>query len=308
MYSSSSHRGDGAAPPARQWGADAASAAAPAEAIAAQVHVVQDQHDGRGHRRKRRPQPGDDRAGHRTHRGGQRVEHPLIDRLDRIERCRDVAEQDLRVVVPLVDRHPREGLAVTLGPLRQQRRLAVAGRATTETTGRGSPRARRSIRDERRTVPGRITGRQSLDATKVRTLTRPHAVTGRPADARRSRPCPDGPLRFTSRRRCAPAGVRHAGFGCSTCSHAERQERRLVAALITGRRACPCAGLVDISWIRRTLDLPLGTLVPDERPRGHGAGSANPCALPRFIPSGRCPLPLSAAKWGVMQRSAVDDR
>jgi uncharacterized protein (DUF2252 family) len=45
------------------------------------VHVVQDQHHQRGHRRKRRPQRGDDRAGHRAPRGSQRVEHPLIDRL-----------------------------------------------------------------------------------------------------------------------------------------------------------------------------------------------------------------------------------
>ena len=181
------------------------------------MHVVQDQHHGRGHRRESRPQPGDDRAGHRTHRGGQRVEHPLIDRLDRIERFRDIAEQDLRVVVCLVDRHPREGLAVTLGPLRQQRRLAVAAGATTETIGRGSPRARRSIRDERRTVPGRISGRQSLDAT--RSNAGPPARRDRPsAHAPRSRLRPQDPPRSTTRRRCAPAGASNkspAGFGAA---------------------------------------------------------------------------------------------
>ena len=76
-------------------------------------------------------------------------------------------------------------------------------------------------------------------------------------------------------------------------------------ALITGRRACPCAGLVRHLLIRRPLGRPLGPLVPDERPRVHGAGSANPCALPRFIPSGRCALPLSAAEWAVIQRTMV---
>ena len=53
---------------------------------------------------------------------------------------------------------------------------------------------------------------------KGRTLARPHPVTGRPADTPRSRPCPDGPLRFTSRRRYAPAGVSDkspAGFGAA---------------------------------------------------------------------------------------------
>ena len=73
-------------------------------------------------------QPRHHRAGHRAARGGQRIEYPLAKRLDRIERLSDIGEQDLRVVVPLVQRHPRERLAVALGPLRQQRRLPVPGR------------------------------------------------------------------------------------------------------------------------------------------------------------------------------------
>ena len=44
---------------------------------------------------------------HRTHRGGQRVEHPLADRLDRIQRLGDIAKQHLRVVVMLIDLTPR---------------------------------------------------------------------------------------------------------------------------------------------------------------------------------------------------------
>ena len=93
-----------------------------------QVHVIQHQHNRHGHRRERRPQPGHHRARHRTARGGQHVEHPAADRLDGIERRCDVGEQDLRVVVPLVDRDPGEGRTRVLGPLRQQRRLAVARR------------------------------------------------------------------------------------------------------------------------------------------------------------------------------------
>jgi len=100
----------------------------PARPVVQQVHVVQDQRDRRGHRREGRTQPGDDRAGNRAPRGGQRVEYPPAHRLDGIERFGDVGEQDLRVVVLLAYRHPGERLAVTLGPLRQQRRLAVTGR------------------------------------------------------------------------------------------------------------------------------------------------------------------------------------
>ena len=89
------------------------------------MHVVQDQRYRRGHRRKCRPQPRDDRARHRTRRGRQCVEHPLTDRLDRIEGFGDVGKQDLRVIVRFVNRHPRDGLGVVVGPLRQQRRLPV---------------------------------------------------------------------------------------------------------------------------------------------------------------------------------------
>jgi hypothetical protein len=38
--------------------------------------------------------------------------------------------------------------------------------ATTETIGRGSPRASRSISNLRRTVPGRTSGRRSFDTTR----------------------------------------------------------------------------------------------------------------------------------------------
>ena len=100
----------------------------PALPVPQHVHVIQHQHHRRGHRRKRRPQPPHDRAGHRTPPVGERVEHPLIDRLHRTKGLSDIGQQDLRVIIPLIHRHPREGLAVTLGPLRQQRRLPVTRR------------------------------------------------------------------------------------------------------------------------------------------------------------------------------------
>ena len=96
--------------------------------VAQQVHVVEHQHHRDGHRQERRPQPRHHRAGHRAGRRGERLEHPLVDRLHRVQRRRHVAEQDLRVVVPVVYGHPGERLPVELGPLCQQRRLAVPGR------------------------------------------------------------------------------------------------------------------------------------------------------------------------------------
>ena len=100
----------------------------PALPVVQHVHVIQDQHQRRRHRRERRAQPRDDRARHRADGGGKRVEDPAADGLHRIERFRDVGEQPLRIVVGFVDGHPRESLAVALSPLRQQRRLPVARR------------------------------------------------------------------------------------------------------------------------------------------------------------------------------------
>ena len=99
---------------------------APAFGVVQQVHVIEHQRHRRGHRPERRPQPRHDRTGHRAHRRGQRLEHRTADRLYLVQRRRHVAEQHLGVVVSLIDRHPGEGVAIALGPLRQQRRLAVS--------------------------------------------------------------------------------------------------------------------------------------------------------------------------------------
>ena len=60
--------------------------------------------------------------------GGQRLERRLRQRLDPVERGRDEAQERDRVVVALVDRDPGERPHVARRPLREQRRLAVAGR------------------------------------------------------------------------------------------------------------------------------------------------------------------------------------
>ena len=100
----------------------------PALGVAQRMHVIQDQRHRGSHRRESRSQPWGDRARHRTRRRRQRIKHPLIDWLHRIQRRGDVAEQDLRVVVRLIDRHPGKRLTVALGPLRQQRRFPIPRR------------------------------------------------------------------------------------------------------------------------------------------------------------------------------------
>jgi hypothetical protein len=117
-------------------------------------------------------------ATHRTARGGQCIEHPLVDRLDRIERLRDVTEQDLRIVVQLIDRHPRKRLAVALGPLRQQRRLPVTRRRDHRDNRVGAP-LRQSF-DQQRTAdgPGSNRGTTELrrDDAESRPARRPGSV------------------------------------------------------------------------------------------------------------------------------------
>ena len=127
----------------------------PALPVLQQVHVVQDQHHRPVIEANAAPEPRHHRAGHRAGRGGQRVEHPLTDRLHRIQRLRHVAEQDLRVVVPLIDRHPGEG------PSRRARPTAPAASSSRtrparppRRSGADPRRASRSTSDDRADRPG----------------------------------------------------------------------------------------------------------------------------------------------------------
>ena len=120
-------------------------------------------------------------------RGSEGIEYPLADRLHRIERLRDIGEQDLRIVVGFVDRHPGEGLAVALGPLGQDGRLPVAGR--------------RDHRGDRTTV----TPLEPLD--KRRTTHRPGPKQGTVKLAvKRSNAGPSAPseAQFAGAARCRP--------------------------------------------------------------------------------------------------------
>ncbi len=179
----------------------------PALPVAQQVHVIEHQHHRHRHRRERRPQPGHHRTGHRTGGRGQRVEHRPAHRLHRIQRLRDVAEQHLRVVVCFVGRYPREGLAVVLGPLRQQRGLPVPGRRDHRDDRAGVPHQpsdQRRAADRARPQPG--TAQLGRDQVEARSVVRP-AGPDRRAPERRCRPCLSKPPRPTC---CPPANPRLA--------------------------------------------------------------------------------------------------
>ena len=60
-------------------------------------------------------------------RAGQRVEHLGRNRLDPVNRRRDVAQEHHGVAVSRVERDPRERTRISLGPTREQGRLAVPG-------------------------------------------------------------------------------------------------------------------------------------------------------------------------------------
>ena len=68
----------------------------------------------------------DDHARHAGPRRRKRSEDLLADRLDVIQKRGDRAEQQRGVVVALVERQPRRRPAVFVGPVREDRRLAVA--------------------------------------------------------------------------------------------------------------------------------------------------------------------------------------
>ena len=90
------------------------------------VHIVDHEHYRDLHHRQRGGQAWDqDRFGPSS-RGSQSFKHRGRDRLDLIERPRDVTQEHNGVVVPFVERHPREGPFVGTCPLGDERCLAVA--------------------------------------------------------------------------------------------------------------------------------------------------------------------------------------
>ena len=107
------------------------------------VHIVEHEHQRALECRERAPDARDALRPDRSARAGQRVEHLGRERLDAVERGRDVAQEHDGVVVPAVERDPRERTRIGLGPARKQRRLAVPG-------GRKHGRDRRGRRAQAR--------------------------------------------------------------------------------------------------------------------------------------------------------------
>jgi hypothetical protein len=95
--------------------------------VAEYLHVVENQGHGLAHGGQRGRQPRHDGGRDGGARRGQSVEHPRVDELDTVKRGGDVGQQDRRIVVAVVDRNPAHPAPLALGPLGQQRGLAVAG-------------------------------------------------------------------------------------------------------------------------------------------------------------------------------------
>ena len=95
--------------------------------IVDKVQVVQYQDDWPANRRQSRPRARNDSRLDRSSRCRKRIEHPRVERRDAIRRDRDVAQKDDRVVVRLIDVHPREWAFQGGCPLSRQCRLPPAG-------------------------------------------------------------------------------------------------------------------------------------------------------------------------------------
>ena len=107
-------------------------------AVGDRVEIVDDEGHGPVHGGDGGRQPRGDGDGRRG--GHQRPEHGRVDRLDRfdpVDGHGDGGQQDCGVVVAIVGRDPTHARLLALGPLRQQRRLAVAGRGDDRDDGRG---------------------------------------------------------------------------------------------------------------------------------------------------------------------------
>ena len=203
-----------------------------------QVYVVNHQHYRRGHRPERRPEPRHHRAGHRAHGRGQCFEHPPADRLDRIQRPGHVTEQDPRVIVLLVDRHPGELLAAALGPVRQQGRLSVT--------------RRRDHRDDR----AGIVLRQLLDQRRPADRPRPHLgraeLGGDEVETRPSRALSrDEPLTYAAVLHAKPRPSRRCAVLCSCVTFITSRENGVGKVAVDKSRAGSWCVRRRLPWDRK---------------------------------------------------------
>ena len=141
------------------------------------------------HRRQGRAQARDDRPLDRGARRRQRLEHARVERRDAVERGRDIRQQDDRIVVLLVDGHPRERSLRPRGPLSEQRRLPPA-RAGGQERRSGSRRALLQPADQRpaRHRPSRTRGGSSFDSSSSNAGMRAESGAGRDDRSARERP------------------------------------------------------------------------------------------------------------------------
>ena len=90
-----------------------------------ELQLVEHDHDRVPERQERGSQLRHDSRPDRCAGGGQSLEDGRVDRRDPVERNRDVREEDDRIVVAVVDRHPGERTLISAGPLGEQRGLSV---------------------------------------------------------------------------------------------------------------------------------------------------------------------------------------
>ena len=141
-------------------------------------------------RRHRGPDAPDARRPGERCWAGQHFQHLGRDRPDTEQRRRDVPQEHPGVVVvPPVERHPRERTRIALGPPREKGRLAVPGRRDDGRADVRSAARSRAITSTFATVPGRVDGAASLTSTRSKGTSRdshPVQMLGQRATARRA--------------------------------------------------------------------------------------------------------------------------
>ncbi len=90
------------------------------------VHVVERKHERDRHHRQRGRQARDHHGFDPGSRTRESFEHSRRNWLDSVQCRRDVRQENHGVVVAFVERHPREGPLFSIGPLGDERRLAVS--------------------------------------------------------------------------------------------------------------------------------------------------------------------------------------
>ena len=100
-----------------------------AAAVLEEVHVVEHEHDGRIPLGERYAEPRKAACPDRVAGSGERLEDRRIERVVAVQGLGDVREQHDGIVVPVVERDPREVARVSRRPLSEHGRLPVSRRS-----------------------------------------------------------------------------------------------------------------------------------------------------------------------------------